>query len=157
MSLGRLSNGMRWSGLLMKKCSMRIGARFVRKWRNLCSRQTGDTEKRACPKVNAQVGEVNLVKSLVLLLIQGYRATKSWRLPRCRFYPSCSAYAFTAIDRHGLLPGFWLTAVRLVKCQPLHPGGVDEVPSAEEVHRWYAHMGESCRALWFSFYHREQT
>jgi putative membrane protein insertion efficiency factor len=100
---------------------------------------------------------VNLVKSLVLLLIQGWRATKHWRLPRCRFYPSCSAYAFEAIERHGLLLGFCLATVRLVKCQPLHPGGVDEVPDAGELRRRCAHIGEGCRALGMSFYHREQT
>jgi len=85
-------------------------------------------ERRAFKKRSAQAGKVKLVKSLVLLLIQGYRATRCWRLPRCRFYPSCSAYALEAVQRHGLWSGCCLTAVRLVKCQPLHPGGVDEVP-----------------------------
>src|SRR5579883_3088024 len=107
---------------------MQIGARFVRKWRNLCSRRVGNTEKRAFKRLNVQVGEVNLVKSLILLAIQGWRATNRWRLPRCRFYPSCSAYAAAAVERHGVFLGFCLAAVRLVKCQPFHPGGVDEVP-----------------------------
>ena len=50
--------------------------------------------------------------------------------PRCRFYPSCSEYAVQAIQVHGVVRGTWLAAVRLVKCQPLHPGGVDHVPPA---------------------------
>ncbi|WP_448626251.1 membrane protein insertion efficiency factor YidD [Geodermatophilus sp. URMC 64] len=48
--------------------------------------------------------------------------------PRCRFYPSCSAYALEAIERHGAARGTWLALRRLVKCAPWHPGGVDLVP-----------------------------
>ena len=47
---------------------------------------------------------------------------------RCRFYPTCSAYAVEAIARHGALRGSWLALRRLVKCAPWHPGGVDLVP-----------------------------
>ena len=47
---------------------------------------------------------------------------------RCRFYPSCSAYAVRAIQVHGAARGSWLASIRLVKCQPMHPGGVDHVP-----------------------------
>jgi uncharacterized protein len=50
--------------------------------------------------------------------------------PRCRFYPSCSEYALQAIKVHGAARGTWLAARRLVKCQPLHPGGIDHVPPA---------------------------
>ena len=48
--------------------------------------------------------------------------------PRCRFYPTCSAYAAEAIARHGAGRGSWLALRRLVKCAPWHPGGVDLVP-----------------------------
>ncbi len=48
--------------------------------------------------------------------------------PRCRFYPTCSAYALEAIDTHGPLKGCMLTVKRLLKCHPGHPGGVDLVP-----------------------------
>jgi putative membrane protein insertion efficiency factor len=48
--------------------------------------------------------------------------------PRCRFHPSCSAYAAEAIEVHGAGRGSWLAVRRLAKCAPWHPGGVDLVP-----------------------------
>ena len=50
--------------------------------------------------------------------------------PRCRFYPTCSAYAAEAIEVHGAARGSWLALRRLLKCAPWHPGGVDLVPPA---------------------------
>ena len=47
---------------------------------------------------------------------------------RCRFYPSCSAYAEEAIRRHGAMKGSWMALRRLSRCHPLHPGGIDCVP-----------------------------
>jgi uncharacterized protein len=49
--------------------------------------------------------------------------------PVCRFYPSCSVYAVEVITSFGLCKGGWLACKRLVKCNPLHPGGVDLPPS----------------------------
>jgi len=48
--------------------------------------------------------------------------------PRCRFYPTCSAYGLEAIEKHGALKGSWLTLKRIGKCHPFHEGGVDFVP-----------------------------
>ncbi|MBU3694685.1 MAG: membrane protein insertion efficiency factor YidD [Rhodocyclaceae bacterium] len=48
--------------------------------------------------------------------------------PRCRFYPTCSAYAIEALQRHGLLRGSALTLHRLCRCHPYNPGGFDPVP-----------------------------
>lgn len=45
--------------------------------------------------------------------------------PSCRFTPTCSEYARLAVIRHGLGRGSLLALLRLMRCQPLHPGGVD--------------------------------
>jgi putative membrane protein insertion efficiency factor len=48
--------------------------------------------------------------------------------PTCRFYPTCSEYALEAIEVHGPWRGTLLAAIRISKCHPFHPGGVDKVP-----------------------------
>jgi uncharacterized protein len=66
---------------------------------------------------------------LLLLLVEGYRLLLSPLLGgHCRFWPSCSAYAEEALVRHGARRGLVLTARRLLRCHPFHPGGVDPVP-----------------------------
>jgi putative membrane protein insertion efficiency factor len=47
---------------------------------------------------------------------------------RCRFTPTCSHYATEAVQTHGALAGSWLTLCRVVRCTPLHRGGLDPVP-----------------------------
>ncbi len=70
---------------------------------------------------------------MLIGLIRLYQMTLSRLLGNCcRFYPSCSTYAIEALQRHGLLKGMWLSVKRIVKCHPLHPGGVDLVPPALE-------------------------
>ena len=66
---------------------------------------------------------------LLLGLVGVYRRWVSPLLPpRCRFYPTCSAYAQQALERHGPWRGGWLAARRLLRCHPWHPGGYDPVP-----------------------------
>ena len=66
-----------------------------------------------------------------LWLIKAYQLFVSpMRPPTCRFYPSCSAYAVTALRRFGIVRGSWLAARRLLRCHPWNPGGVDHVPPA---------------------------
>ena len=68
----------------------------------------------------------------VLLRAVGFysRAISPAFPPRCRFSPTCSAYAAEAVAVHGAARGSWLTLLRLAKCAPWHPGGVDLVPPA---------------------------
>jgi len=66
---------------------------------------------------------------LLVVVIEGYRRFVSPFLgQRCRFAPSCSAYAVGAIRAHGAVKGFWLAARRVARCHPWNPGGVDPVP-----------------------------
>lgn len=61
--------------------------------------------------------------------IIAYRRWLSPALPaRCRFYPSCSTYALTALARRGAVVGTGLAVWRLLRCHPFHPGGYDPVP-----------------------------
>lgn len=64
-----------------------------------------------------------------LALVGLYQRWISPALPRrCRYYPTCSAYAVEAIKVHGALKGTVLAAWRLLRCNPLTRGGVDHVP-----------------------------
>jgi uncharacterized protein len=69
-----------------------------------------------------------IARALVLLVRLYQRLISPLLPPACRFYPSCSAYAVTALQRHGALRGSWLTIRRLSRCHPFHPGGIDPVP-----------------------------
>ena len=71
----------------------------------------------------------------ILQLIRGYRYLLSpWLGSHCRFYPSCSCYAQTAVERYGAVRGSAMAVTRLLRCHPWSPGGIDEVPEKESGH-----------------------
>jgi putative membrane protein insertion efficiency factor len=78
-------------------------------------------------------GVLRAPRYLGLGLIRIYQWTISPLLgPRCKYYPSCSHYGFTAVERHGLLKGSVLAGWRILRCNPWSYGGVDDPPAVGE-------------------------
>tara|TARA_R110000868_G_scaffold236052_4_gene489997 strand:- start:1699 stop:1926 length:228 start_codon:yes stop_codon:yes gene_type:complete len=70
-----------------------------------------------------------VLKHVFITLIRIYRFAISTLLGnRCRFEPTCSSYAMTAIDQYGCIKGIYMTTRRLLRCHPWHAGGYDPVP-----------------------------
>jgi len=64
-----------------------------------------------------------------MLLIRFYQRAISPMLgPKCRFHPTCSHYGYECLRLHGALKGSYLTARRILRCHPFHPGGYDPPP-----------------------------
>ncbi|MCL2389482.1 MAG: membrane protein insertion efficiency factor YidD [Elusimicrobia bacterium] len=68
------------------------------------------------------------MKKLALALIKIYKACSACLPPRCRFLPTCSSYAYQAIETYGFFKGSFLTLKRLLRCHPFCKGGIDHVP-----------------------------
>ena len=66
------------------------------------------------------------MKRIAEILIKAYQAFSCTREPRCKYYPSCSNYAATAIRRYGL-KGVAMAGWRLLRCNPWSEGGLDYV------------------------------
>ena len=65
---------------------------------------------------------------VLVALVRAWQAVSVWLPPVCRFYPSCSRYTVEALQIHGPWKGLWLAGLRILRCHPFHPGGVDPVP-----------------------------
>lgn len=69
------------------------------------------------------------MKKLLVKLIGLYQKYLSpLKRPCCKYYPSCSSYAVSAIEKHGAIKGIILAAWRILRCNPWSMGGVDYVP-----------------------------
>ena len=69
------------------------------------------------------------MKQIIILMIRCYQIFLSpLKLPCCRFYPTCSAYAIEALQKYGAVKGSYLAVRRILKCHPFHKGGYDPVP-----------------------------
>ncbi|MGB8433329.1 MAG: membrane protein insertion efficiency factor YidD [Burkholderiales bacterium] len=82
------------------------------------------------------------MRRILIAIVQVYRYALSPLLGQhCRFYPSCSAYAVEALERHGTVRGSWLAVRRLACCHPWHHGGFDPVPPPEGARDGLSHRG----------------
>ena len=70
------------------------------------------------------------MKKVFLVLIRFYQnAISPWFPARCRFRPTCSAYAYEAVSKYGALKGGWLALKRILRCHPFYKGDYfDPVP-----------------------------
>ncbi|MDM5210544.1 membrane protein insertion efficiency factor YidD [Peribacillus sp. NJ4] len=74
-----------------------------------------------------------MLKKVLMGIIRFYQvAISPIKPPTCRFYPTCSHYGLEAINRFGPIKGSWLALIRILKCHPFHPGGIDLVPEKKE-------------------------
>jgi putative membrane protein insertion efficiency factor len=70
-----------------------------------------------------------MMQGALILIVRGYQLWVSPLLPAaCRYYPTCSAYAIQALEKHGAVTGSWLAIRRIARCHPFRPGGYDPVP-----------------------------
>ncbi|MDX1799612.1 MAG: membrane protein insertion efficiency factor YidD [Marinobacter sp.] len=73
------------------------------------------------------------MRALLIMPIRVYQyAISPMMASHCRHYPTCSAYAVEAIERHGAIKGLYLATARLLRCHPWAEGGYDPVPGCAE-------------------------
>lgn len=92
---------------------------------------TGRTETVAAPASPKHVAATAATWPLLLLLTFYKIFLSPFFGGACKFYPSCSNYAYEAIARHGARRGIALAAKRLLRCRPFTKGGFDPVPEGE--------------------------
>ena len=70
-----------------------------------------------------------MIQKLILFLVWFYqKAVSPYFRPCCRYYPSCSAYAYEAVQKHGAFRGSFFALKRILRCHPFRRGGYDPVP-----------------------------
>lgn len=75
------------------------------------------------------------MKYVLIGLLKAYRLVISPLYGNvCRYYPTCSAYALSAVETHGAARGSWLATKRLLRCHPWARGGYDPVPGTDPEH-----------------------
>lgn len=78
----------------------------------------------------------DLPKRSALALIRFYKGAVSPYLPpSCRYVPTCSQYAATAIERFGAVKGGAMAMKRILRCNPFHEGGYDPVPTKTDTEK----------------------
>lgn len=89
------------------------------------------------------MSERHVLSRVLIAVLRGMVRGYAWLIspflgPKCRFQPTCSAYACQALERHGILAGLWLTMRRVISCHPWSGRqGVDPVPDQFE---WQAYF-----------------
>jgi putative membrane protein insertion efficiency factor len=84
--------------------------------------------------VDTRAPRPSMAARVLMLPIRAWRLVSVHLAPRCRFHPSCSAYALEALERHGAVRGLWLSIRRLARCHPWGGGGIDPVPERTFAH-----------------------
>jgi hypothetical protein len=70
-----------------------------------------------------------MIKKILIYLIKFYQKNISpYKGTTCPYFPSCSAYGFEAIEKHGTIKGSVLAVWRILRCNPFSKGGYDPVP-----------------------------
>lgn len=83
------------------------------------------------------------MKYILLFFIRAYQLVISPFFPSsCRFHPTCSAYSYEAVKKHGAFKGGWLALKRIGRCHPFSEGGIDPVPESHESQTIYPQKSE---------------
>ena len=82
--------------------------------------------KRSSNRFDPLQADAPLGVRLAVGLIRCYQSLLSPLLgPRCRFHPTCSEYCLQCIRKYGVRRGIVRGIIRISKCHPFHPGGID--------------------------------